>query len=54
MFRNGQIRFSLKKSLMRILRSMGIRSLKTLFWVSFVALALCVRCSPKTGQLDKV
>ena len=42
MFRNGQIRFSLKKSLIRILRALGIRSLKTLFRVSFVVLALGV------------
>jgi len=42
MFRNSHIRFSVKKWLMRILFALGIRSLKTLFWVSFAVLALGV------------
>ena len=33
---------TIKKWLIRILRALGIRSLKTLFWVSFVVLALGV------------
>ena len=42
MFKNGQIRTSAEKWLIRILRTLGIRSMKTLFWVSFAALALGV------------
>ena len=42
MFRIGQSQASVKKWLIRILRALGIRSLKTLFWVSFVVLALGV------------
>ena len=42
MFKNRQIRTSAKKWLIRILRALGIRSLKTLYWVSFVVLALGV------------
>ena len=42
MFKNSQMRTSVKKWLIRILRALGIRSLKTLYWVSFVVLALGV------------
>ena len=42
MFRNRQIQTSVKKKLIRVLRALGIRSLKTLYWVSFAVLALGV------------
>jgi len=42
MFKNNQLRSAVKKWLVRILFALGIRSLKTLFWVSFVVLALGV------------
>lgn len=42
MFRNSQMRSSAKKWLIRVLSALGIRSLKTLFRVSFVLLALGV------------
>ena len=42
MFKNDPIRTSVKKWLKRILQALSIRSLKTLFWISFVVLALGV------------
>jgi len=42
MFPNGRMRASVKRWLTRGLRALGIRSLKTLYWVSFVVLALGV------------
>ena len=42
MFRIGRSQASVKKWLIRILRALGIRSLKTLFWVAFAVLALGV------------
>ncbi len=42
MFNPGHRQFFVKKWLMRILLALGIRSLKTLFWIAFAVLALGV------------
>lgn len=42
MFVSGQKQSPVKKWLIRIMLALGIRSLKTLFWIAFVVLALCV------------